>query len=61
MPTSVAGILKLWPISLSNATGINSVVLKIKAANARVMIQIHWCDGLGDVVSEDDIDISQEI
>src|SRR5690606_5326667 len=33
-PTWAVGISKLWPISRSNATGTNSVVLKIKAASA---------------------------
>ena len=33
---------KLAPISLNSATGINSVVLKIKAAEAKAITQTHW-------------------
>jgi hypothetical protein len=47
IPTSVAGIAKLFPMSLSKATGTNSVVLKINAAKARLITLIHCWDSLG--------------
>lgn len=47
MPTSVAGIAKLCPISLSKATGMNSVVLKINAAKAKLMTLTHCWVTLG--------------
>ena len=54
MPTSVAGILKLAPMSLSSATGINSVVLKINAAKAKVITETHCRVGLGGISADKD-------
>ena len=43
MPTSVGGIERLSPIELSNATGTNSVVLKMKAESASASTPHHEC------------------
>src|SRR5262245_60016385 len=42
-PTSVGGIARLSPIELSNATGTNSVVLKMKAESASANTPHHEC------------------
>ena len=48
-PTWAVLMSKLWPMSLSSATGTNSVVLKMKAASARAMTlsQLPLCAVVG--------------
>ena len=55
MPTSVAAKLKVLPISLSNATGTNSVVLKINAAKAKAITAVQEPE---EAVSEGEADMS---